>query len=949
MNRPPSLFVILLLGAACVAATKPAPPPLAVSQGKDGKLAYATSDKGDRVIDFATCGYRGGDETIPNVPIRVVVPPMNGDATARIQAAIDHVTTLSPDEHGVRGAVLLQKGRYEVTGGLRIAASGVVLRGSGAGKSGGEGGTVLFAAGHDRRTLITIAGKDDRSIDSSPVAVAETYVPVNATRFKVANASNFKIGDAVVIRRPCTAEWIDALGMDSMGGERHGFSWRPGSREIEWDRTILKIDGDQLTVDAPLTTAIDKNFGGGTVAKYDWPGRITQVGVENLRCESAFDNANPKDESHSWFAVTMEHAADAWVRQVTFAHFAGPAVAVFETCKRVTVEDCKSLAPISENGGWRRNTFYTAAQQTLFQRLYSEQGRHDFAVGFCAAGPNAFVQCESKESLDDSGPLDSWAAGVLFDNVRIDGNALFFGDRRYHAQGAGWSAANCMLWQCHAAVITLFTPPTANNWAMGCWATFDGDGLWQQCNESIRPTSLYYAQLAERIGTKANDRADLMTIASDASSSPSIEQAAELIPASKRPAPQLSEWIDQASQRRPVPIDPGGAKTIDEIGLPPVAGKPQVHPISIESGVMVRDGKPLTGGRQSVMWWRGSIRPNNLQGNTPCVTRYVPGRTGRGLTDDLNDLTNTMREQGKIALEHNYGLWYDRRRDDHERVRRMTGDAWPPFYEQPFARSGQGAAWDGMSKYDLTKFNPWYWDRLRAFANLANQNGLLLIQQHYFQHNILEAGAHYADFPWRTANNINDTGFPEPPPYAGDKRIFTAEQFYDVTHPTRRELHRQFIRQSLINFKENANVIHLTSAEFTGPVHFVQFWLDTIAEWEKETDKNAIVGLSVTRDVQDAILADATRAKAVDAIDIRYWHYRPDGSAYAPQGGQNLAPRQHARLTKPGATSAEQVERAVREYREKYPDKAVIYSADGFDRFGAAAAKAGGSLAQVKK
>jgi hypothetical protein len=254
-----------------------------------------------------------------------------------------------------------------------------------------------------------------------------------------------------------------------------------------------------------------------------------------------------------------------------------------------------------------------------------------------------------------------------------------------------------------------------------------------------------------------------------------------------------------------------------------------------------------------------------------------------------------------------------------------------------------------MSKYDLTKYNPWYWDRLRAFATLADQKGLVLLNNQYFQHNILEAGAHYADCPWRTANNINDTGFPEPPPYAGDKRIFMAEQFYDVTNPTRRALHRAFIRQSLANFTGTHNVIHLTSAEFTGPLHVVQFWLDTIAEWENETGQHPLIGLSATKDVQDAILADSARARVVDVIDIRYWWYQADGSAYAPKGGQNLAPRQHARVLKPKPSSPEQVERAVREYREKFPEKAVIYSADGFDRFGAAAAKGGGSLAQVKK
>ena len=87
--------------------------------------------------------------------------------------------------------------------------------------------------------------------------------------------------------------------------------------------------------------------------------------------------------------------------------------------------------------------------------------------------------------------------------------------------------------------------------------------------------------------------------------------------------------------------------------------------------------------------------------------------------------------------------------------------------------------------------------------------------------------------PWRSANNVNQTGFPEPPPYAGDKRIFQAELFYDVTHPVRRKLHEAYIRQCLDNFTNNANVIQFTSAEFTGPLHFMEFWLDTVAAWER--------------------------------------------------------------------------------------------------------------------
>ena len=40
----------------------------------------------------------------------------------------------------------------------------------------------------------------------------------------------------------------------------------------------------------------------------------------------------------------------------------------------------------------------------------------------------------------------------------------------------------------------------ATNWAQGCWATFNGNGEWSASNESVKPDSLFYAQLAERLG-----------------------------------------------------------------------------------------------------------------------------------------------------------------------------------------------------------------------------------------------------------------------------------------------------------------------------------------------------------------------------------------------------------------------------------------------------------------
>jgi hypothetical protein len=937
------IFLLFIVGMALAVEAAPKGPPPIILATTNG-LVYDQDDRGNRVPDFSTCGYAGGDKEIPSAPVKVVVPPVKGDETARIQKAIDYVSVLPADANGLRGAVLLLKGRHEILGGLQITNSGVVLRGQGM----SEDGTILVATGLDRRTLITIAGRNDRTSHSNEGwRVSDDYAPVGANSFHVKAAGALKAGDTVTITRPCTTNWINALGAIEFGGGEGG-GWKPGSRNLTWDRVIKSVAGNVITIDAPITTAMETNFGGGELKTYSWPGRIQNVGVENLRLESTFDATNPKDENHSWMAITMENVRDAWVRQVTFQHFAGSAVAIYETCNRVTVEDCSSFAPISEDGGYRRNTFFTMGQQTLFLRCFAEHGRHDFSVGYCAAGPNAFVQCEANDALADSGAIESWSSGTLFDNVRIDGNAITLGYRAGNNTGIGWAAANSALWNCSASVIRCWNPPGAQNWSFGSWAGFEGDGIWRNSNSFMKPESLYAAQLAER----TRRRTQIMSRTTKESTNPTVEEAVELIAAARQPAPQLSDYIAAAAKRNPIASEPGSARRIDDVPTTQHATRNTQHVFSLTNGWLVCDGKLLIGGTMDLTWWRGSIRPNDAPTFGPSLTRFVPGRAGPGFTDDINDLADAMSQHGEAALDHHYGLWYDLRRDDHERVRRMDGDVLPPFFEQPFARSGQGTAWDGLSKYDLTKFNPWYWSRLKEFAAVGEERGLLLFNQNYFQHNIIEAGAHWVDSPWRTANNINNTGFPELPPFAGDKRIFMAEQFYDASNPTRRALHRGFIRQNLDNFKDHANVLQFTSAEFSGPLPFVQFWVDTISEWKQENPHSkAIIALAAPKNVQDAILADANRAAVVDVIVFRYW-WQTDKGLYAPEGGKNLSPRQWLRLLPNSTPTDLNLATMAAEYRAKFPSKPVLAATEqglNLSRTGWAFVCAGGSMPNLPR
>ena len=906
-----SLLPALLFVATVVAgrAVQVAPP---VKPAKDGTLVYEVYARGDRVPDFSGAGYRGGGVAVPFVPARVRVTPAEGDDSARIQMALDYVSSLAPDASGFRGAVELAPGRYELAGRLRIAASGVVLRGAGA----GAGGTTLVATGHDRTALVSIAGKNDRAASGPIFLSTDQYVPVGASRLHLNEAGDLRVGDRVVIERPSPKAWIERLGMH-VAPARTPFQWKPGQQNISWERAVTALKGSEIALDAPLTTSSEKALGGATITPIVWPGRIENVGVENLRCESTFDSANPFDEQHAWEGIRLDAVRDGWVRAVTFVHFAGSAVYVSESANRVTVQDCTSLAPVSEVGGYRRLTFHTSGQRTLFLRCRAEDGLNDFTVGYLAAGPNAFVECHAERSGGFSGGIGVWASGVLFDNVHIDGGELRLDNLESYNQGAGWAAANSVIWEASAGRFVVRTPPGANNWAVGVWGLFAGDGAWSKTSEFASPSSLYRAQLAERLGEAA-----LKTLEP-------FEHA--LAAARPSPARPLEEVVPDLASRLAARAESLRASS---------AGAP----LSLKNGRLVSGDTLLIGRQTGVAWWRGRLDPARAAETGPSLTRFAPGRSGRGLTDDLDELTDKMRASGQVAMRHHYGLWYERRRDDHQMNKRPDADVWPPFFEQPFVRSGQGEAWDRLSRYDLTRYNPWYFDRLKTFAALGRTKGLVLINEMFFQHNIIESGAHWVDSPWRPVNNINNTGFTEPPPFTGDT-IKLADEFYDVTHPVRAPLYRAYIRQCLAALADQPNVIHTLSEEYTGPLHFMQFWLDVAGEWMRETGKRPLLALSATKDVQDAILADHARAQLISVIDLKYWFRTDRDDEFAPKGGESLAPRQYLRSWKGGRPSAASIASMVREYRTKFPDKAVIAELNEAD--GWAFAFAGGSFPEL--
>jgi len=495
--------------------------------GKDGKLVYTPDYRGNRIPDFSMVGYMGGGEDIPEVTVKVTLTPQAGDDRERIQMAIDEVSALEPGKEGFRGAVLLKKGVYEIDGPLKITTGGVVLRGEGPGAErktlilnpeaalsreefirslSGKDGTILIT----RNEALRVSGAGGVEVEPAPVGeIIDTYVPVGAMRLSVRNAGVFRVGDTVIVQRPMDQAWISAIGMDRLPDSK---PWAV-DRRLSFERIITEINGSEITLNAPIVTAIEKRFGGGRVYRCADPGRISQVGVEALRMIQ-YCVVDPKSGLGGVRGSCIEFSKvkHAWVRDVVAEHYYDNGAFVLgpET-RNITVSDCSSLLADDKYfwGYVPRYGFYVAgggglSTLHLFKNCYASNTRHSFVCSSTLTGPNVFHHCVADKDVTYSEPHLLWSSGGLYDNVR--GNIAIM-NRLDSGSGHGWAGANYVAWNTRGRLICE-RPPTAQNWAIGHrgfkskgpnhgWrppgdAPYDGGGYgyWDLHQEAPNPISV---------------------------------------------------------------------------------------------------------------------------------------------------------------------------------------------------------------------------------------------------------------------------------------------------------------------------------------------------------------------------------------------------------------------------------------------------------------------------
>lgn len=448
--------------------------------GDSGRLIHPLDDLGNRISDFSMAGYRNSNEPLPDVlqsidASRIVtVAPGPGDDMASIQAAIDQVAAFSVDADGYRGMVQLAAGEFQISDQLVIVDSGIVLRGVGDGDD-PLTATILRATGTTQRSLVVVgqASGFASGIGGTTHNIIDKYVPIGATSLRVDSTANWSVGDPVVVKRPSTAEWISAIGMDAIPPRSDGgtvIQWTPGGNFDQlYERVITRLEADRVFLNAPLMNPFQQEFGGGTVFRYSFP-RINNVGIENLRGVSDF--SGPTDENHARSFIELQAVEDAWVRNVTGQHFIYATVHATSRSIRVTVDDARSLEPVSIITGGRRYPFTIDGQFVLMRNLYSEDGRHDFVnnSSWRNRGPNVFLDGIAVNSNSSTGPHQRWATGTLYDTITTD-NLIEARNRGNFGSGHGWAGAGMVFWNARGSQIIAQNPQTAQNWVIGSTGT----------------------------------------------------------------------------------------------------------------------------------------------------------------------------------------------------------------------------------------------------------------------------------------------------------------------------------------------------------------------------------------------------------------------------------------------------------------------------------------------
>lgn len=517
--------VILFLFSLCAWATIKGQESSTVSSGKsewvymnsEGKLAYKKTERGDRIMDFSHAGYMGGGVALPEVPVRVTVSPSGSDDTENIQAAVDKVSHMSL-EGAFRGAVLLAPGVYNISATITVAASGVVIRGSGSGIDSEAKSTINLTGKPFNAITLRLRTGDQKATTSrmeeleTRTIITDSYVPSGASEFNVEDAGKFSPGDIIQIQKPVTARWIEFMQMHNLVRDGKPQTWIKEGTRLITERQIGEISGNTIKLTVPLSDSFDSEFSsppGITVVKIADTEKLRQSGIEDLQIVSP-----PQPISHSMphFTALRINGEDCWARNILIEETMN---SVGIGGKRITLKNVIVKRKALHQGSSRPAEFAPNGSQVLIDRCKVIADNVWFvATGGGQSGPIVILNCEfiGDQRAESH---QRWSTGMLYDNVKAENGGIDFRNRGSMGSGHGWSMGWGVAWNCVAKDFVIQNPPGACNWMIGCIGEsklmprpFDKgpmleEGIKDSPGVHVSPQSLYLAQLEERLGVQA--------------------------------------------------------------------------------------------------------------------------------------------------------------------------------------------------------------------------------------------------------------------------------------------------------------------------------------------------------------------------------------------------------------------------------------------------------------
>ena len=155
----------------------------------------------------------------------------------------------------------------------------------------------------------------------------------------------------------------------------------------------------------------------------------------------------------------------------------------------------------------------------------------------------------------------------------------------------------------------------------------------------------------------------------------------------------------------------------------------------------------------------------------------------------------------------------------------------------PWSRTGPGNATDGKPAFDLTRFNPEYFSRLRQRVQMAGDKDIYVAVMLFEGWGLQFSPDAYKNHPFYPENNINDLGLDT----AVNKRL----EIHELKNKKVLEVQENYVRKVLETMNDLDNVLfeisnenHPASTEWQ--YHMIRF----IKDYEKESGNQHPVGMT---------------------------------------------------------------------------------------------------------